>query len=94
MNEKASCEKVNYYKDFGYKYCQIFKDSRFVSKRSAKTQTWLNEVSLCLMYASDYIASQNSEIKGRRQCKQIKRQSFDVHSNCYVDTGFCEIDKK
>ncbi|WP_413578430.1 hypothetical protein ACLVWU_07815 [Bdellovibrio sp. HCB290] len=81
-NAEQPCGKKGYWQDFGIPYCELFvKDEH---KFSADSQTWLQEVRLCLQERL------RETVDGLR-CSEIKPKAIHDHVSCYVDTGFCHL---
>lgn len=82
--KEMNCGRHGYWSQFGYPFCQKFlKDEKQFSDRS---QTWLQEVRLCLQERA-----QEDSRKPYVGCETLETEALHSHVDCYVDTGFCDL---
>jgi hypothetical protein len=86
LETQKSCGKKGYLRAFGHKYCQDFKEARNMGL-SSQTKKWLVEVRTCLIRKLD-------EMDKDLTCSEIKKQAFNSHFPCYVETKFCNLRKR
>lgn len=83
-NHELKCGPDNYLMDFGYKYCRFFiKKENSYSKAG---QPVFETIRKCLV---NRLASRND-----LTCQNVEGIAVDSHVECYVNSGFCELDKK
>ncbi len=78
-----TCGEKGYFKRFALRYCSRFTDEVKFSL-SKLGQEWLDRVALCLRSELEPVAYGLS-------CQEIENQAIDIHSVCYIGTGFCQI---
>jgi hypothetical protein len=87
MEEHWDCGKKGYLQKFGYKNCQKFlKNEPNVSEN---LKNWFPLVRVCLQ-EKIFDISENVEPKPKN-CEMLKSQAFESHVDCYIETGFCEL---
>lgn len=71
----------DYLVNYGHFYCTIFlqRAQSWGGERAA----WLEKVALCLQEKVDEARDLS--------CKKMERHAFRTHSDCYAETGFCEL---
>ncbi len=87
IEAQKKCGSKGYLKSFGHKYCQRF-EMRSDTYFSLSTQKWIQQTKNCLIKKIDSFSSEKTS------CKELRVKAFSSHVSCYVDAGFCEIDKK
>ena len=80
------CGEKGYLINFGHKYCDKFLQSD-MSKYSALGKQWVKSVRLCLQ-------EKVSDISMSYTCKELKKEAFIQHIDCYTSAGFCELPLK
>lgn len=71
--------------DYGYYYCQQFKEKS--SQWSVKAASWANSTGQCLQE----MLFDNKENR-LSHCAQLEEFAFDSHPICYKQYGFCNLD--
>lgn len=89
MNEAYLCDQENYLYNFGYKYCEAYNKEE-VDDVSQEGKSWLDRVRLCLQYEVEDMGFENFDWS-KKTCSHIKKKAFDSHSDCYYETGFCDL---
>jgi hypothetical protein len=82
--QEMACGPKGYLLAFGHKFCQEFLSTE--QNYSPEAHAWLRRVRVCLMNKLQEITEQDG-----LTCKDIKRDGFRSHADCYVTTGFCEL---
>ncbi len=78
------CTDVDYYIDFGQRYCHRFAQLT-EGKLSTAGQEWSHRVRICLMqFVEDNLDETDT-------CRDIKQEALTSHEFCYETTGFCEL---
>lgn len=78
--------KVNYFIDYGYKYCNRFCTQTY-SHLSTRGKKWMNKTLVCLQ-----TALQKGCSRGKcSTCVATKDYAFVSHAPCYVGSGLCEL---
>lgn len=74
----------DYLMNYGHFYCSIFlKKAKAWGGEKAE---WLEKVALCLQEKVD-------EVKDL-SCRQMEGHAFRTHSDCYKETGFCDLSRR
>lgn len=55
---------------------------------TSRGQQWLDKAKTCLQAK---ITEALSKLDSEPTCKQIEEAGFGAHTDCYVDSGFCNI---
>lgn len=74
----------NYFVQYGYKYCGLFKGRASVWKD--ERTIWSKKTSLCLQNAI-------REPSGPINCLKVESDAFSSHPGCYRSSGFCDLTK-
>ncbi len=56
-----------------------------------EVQDWYQKARVCLQEALGEIVDENL---GSTNCHQLKKDAFESHTKCYLESGFCELSKK
>ena len=83
IENQKQCGNAGYLKSFGHKYCHRFEKytSNSISDHGKK---WLDAVRSCLI-------REMTQMDPNLSCNQLKRQAFNTHYACYVETKFCNL---
>lgn len=86
IESQVECGDDGYLKYFAERYCERF---RLVTETRASDQAkaWLGRVRRCLIIKLDAQLPLSS-------CDDIETAGFGSHSDCYLETGFCELSPK
>lgn len=90
LDAAFSCSSNNYLSRFGYKYCHHF-DTEVYSHLTSNGQAWLDRVKFCLQESIENYEQFDWSTPNTTQCRRLHRRSVSSHSNCYVQTGYCEL---
>lgn len=88
QEQKSPCGLEGYNLSFGFKYCSGSKFKLLNQMQTGFGKSWVTNVIQCLQ-KQNILKSQNNET---RTCEQIKSDAFASHSDCYVESGFCELE--
>lgn len=86
--QQFRCGTNGYFQKFAGPYCNYFFNETY-NKVSASTQKWLVDVAYCLQTAVEKSIQNNPQIS----CNKIRSKAIQSHSECYVKTGFCQLDR-
>ena len=81
------CGESGYLLGYVGKYCHRF-STITTYKTSPKAQDWLKKTRECLI--REFEVSTNESMS----CERVHQIGTDSHANCYVDSGFCELNVK
>lgn len=87
MDELIPCEKDNYNRKFGYKYCTKYKN-KVRKKLSPDGKAWLRRNEICLQEDMSYANIDNLT------CKEYETLAIRMHTPCFYGTRFCELSRK
>ncbi|MBX3039149.1 MAG: hypothetical protein KF789_00405 [Bdellovibrionaceae bacterium] len=82
---EISCGAKGYWLNYGFPFCQRFleKEQEF----SPVAQGWLRKVRTCLQ-------TQVQELSPGAACSNIRQQALHGHIDCYLQTGFCDLNNR
>lgn len=80
--QRHTCGPRGYALGFGFRFCRVFLESQ--ESYSPQAHQWLKDVRVCLMNALENTTSEKT-------CGDIRRKAFHQHIDCYMSTGFCDI---
>lgn len=86
LENKYHCGHDGYPLGYGNKFCEIFKDSSYDFTKEG--QDWIWNTMHCLQ--EELIPL----YKNTSNCTYLEKFAFNTHSECYVKTGFCNLDIK
>lgn len=88
IHKDLQCRKNHYPKSYGYKYCNKFR-TEINTQLSPRGIIWSKKTEKCLIKKlSHSIAKENIS-----HCSKVKKIAYSQHPSCYIDSGFCELDK-
>lgn len=85
IEAELACGKKGYPIKFGKKYCLKFE--RHYTNFSPRGKNWVDKTRECLI---SKIGQSPLDIS----CKDLKNNAFLHHVPCYVDSGYCELEKE
>ena len=83
LEKEMNCGYRGFPLRYGYRFCERFKTDPEISENLSQ---WLKTTRFCLQ---DKIAKGESYT-----CKNMNKKSVKDHMNCYLDTGYCDLNKK
>lgn len=78
------CSKTNYLVSYGYRYCQIF-EKKINRWKNQNKINWAKKTAQCLQ---DKIKTNTT-----LTCSNIESYAFKTHAQCYVNAGFCDLER-
>lgn len=84
--KEHACGNKGYYLGFAYKYCRESK-TKLVRHMSEDGKAWSQRVALCLQNSVEQIPYDDN-------CTDAKQTAYREHSRCYLDSGYCDLNKK
>ncbi len=88
IHEDLECKRSHYPKSYGYKYCTKFR-SEINDQLSPQGLTWSKKTEKCLINK----LSQKLVNDRVSRCSKVKKIAYSQHPGCYIESGFCELDK-
>jgi hypothetical protein len=83
LEEEMRCGYKGFPLRYGYKFCQNFLD---INTKSEELKNWLDKTRICLQESLDH-----SDLK---QCSTLLNVSVKDHVKCYIDNGYCDLQKR
>ena len=85
LEVKFQCGKKGYPINYGKRFCLKFSNKR--NRLSDEGKEWLDSTRHCLQQSL-------YDLDPNLSCKALRKKAFDSHIPCYLDNGYCGLDKK
>ena len=87
LEDRYHCGPDGYPLSYGQPYCEKFTAAK--SQLSDQGKEWVSDTMLCLQTA--LIPEATGAPSAVRGCDALKNKAFSNHTNCYVESGLCQL---